>query len=147
MPVGGNSRLGKSPNSFDSFEKDSSFGSDGTMQEGARQLRRTSRTKRLIVSNLSLFSERWISITHKVIASLTLPWPSPRPPPLGILETILSRVPNPKPCWLGILETSHPKKFKLRPSPHTPRTYIPRVTRIARPPTRKLGRRRRDNVT
>ena len=52
-----------------------------------------------------------------------------------------------KPCQLGILETSPlPPPKRLRTSPYTPRTHIPRVPRMSRPPTRKLGRRKRDNV-
>ena len=59
---------------------------------------------------------------------LILPWPSPRPHLLGILETSPLPLPN-----------------RLSTSLHTPRIQIPRVPRMARPPTRKLGRRRRDN--
>ena len=69
----------------------------------------------------------------EIIAPLILSWPSPRPPPLGILETILLRVPNPKPCQLEILKMNPPKKFKT--SPHTSRTHIcrgPRETPLIR---------------
>ena len=106
---------------------------------------RTRRRKQLIASNLSLSSEQWISIVHKIIAPLTLLWPSPRPSPLRILETTPSKIPNPQPCRLGILETSRPRKLKLSTSPHSLR-HISRGLRMARPPTKRLGRRRSDNV-
>ena len=118
-----------------------------TTSEGARQLGRISRKKRSIDSNLPPSSEEWIGVAHEVIVPLILPWPSSRLQLLGIIETIPPRVSNLKPCRLGILETSRLRKFKLRTNPHTPRTHIPRVARMARPLTRKLGRRRREEET
>ena len=71
--------LQKSPTSFDSFEKDSSPGSDGTTslktRVGARQLGRVSQGNNQ-ASKLP-FSERWISAAHEVIVRLILPWPVP----------------------------------------------------------------------
>ena len=88
----------------------------------------TSRKKRSIASNLPPSSERWISIAHKVIASLTLLWPSPRLHLLGILETR----PPPPPKRLGT-------------SPYTPYIHIPCDSKMARPPIKRFERRRRGN--
>ena len=104
--------------------------------------------KRLIMrrkptSNPPPSFERWISVAHKVTVPLTLPWPSPRLQPLGILETI---PPLPRPRQLGILEMSPPKKLWLSTSPHTPCTHIFHGPRMARPPTEKLGRRKRRDI-
>ena len=64
----------------------------------------------------------------EVIASLILLWPSPRLHLLGILETR----PPPPPERLGT-------------SLYTPRIHILRDSRTARPPIKRLGRRRRGN--
>ena len=78
-------KLQKSPNSFDSFEKDSSSGSDGTTQVGTRQLGRISwRIDSLQPRPPS--SERWISVAQEVTVRLIPPWPSFRRQP-EILET------------------------------------------------------------
>ena len=123
-------RAPESPISFDSFEKNVSLRSRPrwNTREGARQLGRTSRRKRSIASKLPS-SEIWVSVAYKVIVPLILPWPCFRPQQLEILET---NTPPP------------PKRLSL--SPHTPRTHILCVQRMAGPPTRKLGRRRRDNI-
>ena len=47
--------------------------------------------KQSINSNLSRFSEQWMSITYKIIAPLILPWPSPRRQLLGMIEAISPR--------------------------------------------------------
>ena len=59
-------KLQKSPTSFDSFEKDSSPGSDRTTRERTRQLGRIGqKKKRSITSSPLLSSERWISVTPR----------------------------------------------------------------------------------
>ena len=65
-------------------------GSNGTTQGEARQLGRISQKKQSIAPNLSPSLEKWISITHKIIVQLILPWPYFRPQLLGMLETISS---------------------------------------------------------
>ena len=141
MPVGGNPGMGfplisnlslssliltrpqKSPNSFDFFEKDLNFDSDRTMQEGVRQVGRTSRRKQLIASKLPS-SKRRISVTYKVIVQLILPWLCSRSPLHGTLETISPTKLWPKFCWLGIFRISQPKKLWPSTSPHIPHTHI-----------------------
>ena len=121
-------RLQKSPTSFDSFEKDSSPWLRSRWNNVRRNL--TVGTywlkKQLIASNLLPSSEIWVSVAHKIIVPLILPWSSFRP------------------YQPGILGISPPKR--LSTSTHTSRTHISRVSRMARPPTRKLGRRKRDNI-
>ena len=84
-------------------------GPEAITQERARQLGRISQKIRLIASNLSPSSEKWISVVHKVIVSPILLWPYSRPPLLRILET--SPPPPPK---------------RLSTSPHTCCFHIPR---------------------
>ena len=45
-----------------------------------------------------------------------------------------------------IFKTSYSRKFKLSTSPYTPHVYIPCGPRITRPSTRKLKKRKRNNV-
>ena len=134
----------KSPTSFDSFEKDSSLRlrPRGDNAGGSLIVTHYSK-KRSIVSNLPPSSEKWISVAHEVIVQLILPWPCSRPQLLETLETISLRRLRPKPCRFGVLGMS----FLKRPntSPYTPRIHIPRGPRMARPPIRRLGRRRRES--
>ena len=98
----------KSLTSFDFFEKASSLGSEGTTQEGARQLGRTSWKKRLITSKLPS-SEIWVSIAYEIITPPILSWPCSGSQLLGILEMSLS---------------STSKRLWLSTSPHTPCIHI-----------------------
>ena len=114
----------KSPNLFDLFEKDSSpwlrsrwNNVGGSLTVGIHWLK-----KRSIASNLFPSSEIWVSVAQEVIVPLILPWPSSRPY---------------QPEILGI---SPPKMLKT--SPHTPCAHISRSLRMARPSTKKLGRRK-----
>ena len=66
-------------------------------------------------------SETWISAARESIISL-IPWLDP-----------MSQL-------LRILEMSRPRKFKLSTSSHTPRAYIPRGPRVARPPGKAFGK-------
>ena len=65
---------------------------------------------------------RWINVVYVATDQLTLPWPSHRPPPPETLATSLSK----NPCRLRHL--SHP---------------TPCPPEAARPPTRRLGERRK----
>ena len=113
----------KSPISFDFFEKNSSPGSDRTTRKEAQQLRRISQKNN---QKSPSFLREMDQHFPEVIISLTLLWPSPRLHLLGILET---RLPHP------------PKS--LGTSPYTPRIHIIRDSRMARPPIKKIGRRKR----
>ena len=93
------------------------------MQEEVQQLRRISwRNNRKPPFFLREMDQRF----PEVIASLTIPWPSPRLHLLGILKT---RPPPP-------LE-------RLGTIPYTPRIHILCGSRTARPPIKRLGRKRR----
>ena len=80
---------------------------------------------------------------HTTVAPLTLPWPSLRLQPLGILETIS---PLPKPHQLGILKMSPPKVFRPSTIPHTSCIHISHGPKMAGSSTKKLERRKRRDI-
>ena len=108
--------LQKSPTSFDSFEKDVSLWSESREKE--LDCWETSVKMQLMLRQRPAYksSKNWISVTHKVIIQLILPWPCSRPQLLRVLE--MSPPPTPKRLWLST-------------SPHTPCIHIRRSPTIA----------------
>lgn len=82
--------------------------------------------KQLIASNLSQFSKRQISVSPKVVVLLTLPWPSSKYQP-KILE----------------ISPLYPPFGIFRISSYVFCTYILHSSRVARPPRKAFGGRKK----
>ena len=91
------------------------------MVERSSSKKRSMLRQRLAYSR-NQFYVRWISIVHMATDQPTPPWPTRRPPPPETPATTLSK-------------NSRRLRHQRRPTPHPPEA--------ARPPTRRLGERRK----